>query len=130
MARTIFLALATLPLARPVALAPSEALSVLALTPSTSSASTSTPPSPPVLSGREAITLTFSRAVIPLGSDFGPGELPEALTPFALHPPVAGKLRWVTTSVARFDPDVDWPPELLAMVAQRASAGTGISGGS
>ena len=100
------------------AVAASDLLKILALTPSTSSASSEgAADESPQLSGREAITLTFSRAVIALGADFGPGELPEALTPFTLSPPVDGRLRWVTTSVARFDPSSDWPPELSLTLA-------------
>ena len=33
-------------------------------------------------------------------------------TPFRLSCGVPGKARWVTTSIARFDPDVDWPSDL------------------
>ena len=94
---------------------PGESLTILSLSPSTDTAAAASDAakSPPVeVSGHEAITLTFSRAVIPLGSDFGPGELPDALNPFSISPPVACKLRWVTTSIARFDPHVDWPPDL------------------
>lgn len=50
-------------------------LKVLAVTPNEES---------PMLQGRDAITVTFSRAVIALGADFGPGALPAALTPFTL----------------------------------------------
>ena len=64
------------------------------------------------LVGHEAITLTFSHAVIALGSDFSAGPLPKELTPFQMTPPVAGRVRWVTTSVVRFDPEGEWPPEL------------------
>ena len=86
----------------------SPPISLVSLTPSTGSASArggspgraeATP-----LAGREAITATFHRSVIALGSDFGGGALPHHLTPFFIHPPVPGRLRWVTTSVARFDP--------------------------
>lgn len=59
------------------------------------------------LAGAAAITVTFSRAVIALGSDFR-----NATDPFVIEPAVAGSMRWVTTSVARFDPkDGEWPPE-------------------
>ena len=34
------------------------------------------------------------------------------LTPFELTPAVAGRIRWVTTSVVRFDPEGEWPAEL------------------
>jgi uncharacterized membrane protein YsdA (DUF1294 family) len=33
-------------------------------------------------------------------------------TPFRLSCGVPGKTRWVATSIARFDPDVDWPTDL------------------
>lgn len=100
--------------ALPLAEASQGTLRVLAVTPSTSSAAVNaaSEAAPPVLSGREAITVTFDHAIIALGSDFGPGEIPAGLTPFALVPAVAGRLRWVTTSVARFDPESDWPAEL------------------
>jgi len=70
----------------------------------------------PICSGgsdcRQALTATFSLAMITLGEDFGAGPLPAALVPFELDPPIPGKLRWVTTSIARFDPDDDFPPSL------------------
>jgi hypothetical protein len=69
----------------------------------------------PVLRGSDAITVTFSRAVIALGADFGPGALPAELTPFTLTgagAAVEGRLRWVTTFSARFDPAGEWPTDL------------------
>lgn len=88
-------------------------LSVVALTPSADSAVAHPgPPEPTILSGREGLSITFSRAVIALGADFAPGALPRYLTPFHLTPAVNGSLRWVTTSIARFDPADDWPAEL------------------
>ena len=100
----------------------SKPLSVLSITPSTGSARVAQTESAGAaaatrLSGREAITITFSNAVIPLGADFGPGELPNALTPFTISPNVKGSVRWVTTSIARFDPDTEWPPELELTLA-------------
>ena len=91
-----------------------DALTVLSLTPSTDTAHEQQSADPVTLEGHEAITLTFSRSVIALGSDWGGdgSSLPDSLTPFTLHPPVRGKLRWVTTSIARFDADKEWPPEL------------------
>lgn len=70
----------------------------------------------PVLSNRESITVFFSKPVIALGSDFG-SEIPDNLQPITLDwpanvEPIPGQTRWVTTSIARFDPDVDWPPYL------------------
>ena len=85
-----------------------DALTVLSLTPS---ASSPTLPATVPVSGHEALTVTFTRAVIALGADFLPGELPASLVPFHLTPSVPGKLRWVTTSIARFDPDGEWPHE-------------------
>jgi hypothetical protein len=58
--------------------------------------------------------VVFSRAVIALGSDWGK-ELTGALSPFefvGLRASVPGKLRWVTTSIARFDPTNEWPTDL------------------
>jgi hypothetical protein len=65
------------------------------------------------LSGRDAITVTFSRAVIALGSDFA-NELPSDKLPFLFGGTITvpGKFRWVTTFSARFDPDEDWPTDL------------------
>ena len=102
-------------------------LDVVSVTPSTDSAavvSPDAPPTPVALSNRDAVTVTFSRAVIALGSDFGPGALPPNLTPFTLDPPVAGHLRWVTTSIARFDPAAEWPPELELTLSLNPSLAT------
>jgi hypothetical protein len=85
----------------------------------------------PICSGgsgcRQALTVTFSSAMIALGEDFGPGPLPHDVVPFELFPPIPGKLRWVTTTIARFDPDSDYPPSLtfalqLTGMASRAGA--------
>ena len=76
------------------------------------------------LAGREAITLTFSHAVIALGSDFSAGPLPKELTPFEMTPPVAGRVRWVTTSVVRFDPEGEWPPELELVLSLKPGLST------
>jgi hypothetical protein len=84
----------------------------------------------PVLRGRDAVTVVFSRSVIALGSDFGakssavvttlPTEaqavasnLPLYATASGARQPVPGKLRWVTTYIVRFDPDIDWPLDLV-----------------
>jgi hypothetical protein len=64
------------------------------------------------VSGKDALTVTFSRAVIALGSDFGPGQLPADLVPFTISADVPGRLRWVTTFTARFDPTDQWPTDL------------------
>jgi len=64
-------------------------------------------------SGNQALTVVFSRPVIALGSDFGVGDtLPPSLVPFNINCPVPGLFRWVTTSIARWDPTIDWPPDL------------------
>ncbi|PNW72413.1 hypothetical protein CHLRE_16g677205v5 [Chlamydomonas reinhardtii] len=63
------------------------------------------------LYGRQALTAVFSRPVIALGSDFGTPASEQKL-PFRLNCPVPGKARWVTTTIARFDADVDWPTDL------------------
>lgn len=94
-----------------LSLAASE-LSVRSITPSSDSASATSRKSAVKISGRQAITITFDRSVIALGAEFAPGALPLALTPFVLSPAVAGSFHWVTTSVARFDTDGPWPPEL------------------
>jgi hypothetical protein len=93
--------------------------SVSAFTPSTSSAAVpqgNSEEAAVFLSGKQALTVTFTHAVIALGSDFGPGALPDALNPFEMSPPVAGSVHWVTTSIARFDPAADWPTDLTLRV--------------
>lgn len=65
------------------------------------------------LSGRDSITVVFSRAVIALGADFDAS--PPAFTISPSHVP--GRFRWVTTAIARFDPSIDWPAELKIEVA-------------
>eukprot|EP01114_Cavostelium_apophysatum_P012830 TRINITY_DN2968_c0_g1_i5.p1 TRINITY_DN2968_c0_g1~~TRINITY_DN2968_c0_g1_i5.p1 ORF type:complete len:1393 (+),score=235.18 TRINITY_DN2968_c0_g1_i5:63-4241(+) len=66
-----------------------------------------------LIAGREAITAVYNRAVIKLGSDFG-SKIPDELIPFKLSGAenIPGKFRWVTTSIFRFDPDIDWPTDL------------------
>jgi hypothetical protein len=57
--------------------------------------------------------VVFSRPVIALGSDFGAAAaLPAIATPFTLGCSVPGRGRWVTTSIYRFDPAIDWPTDL------------------
>jgi hypothetical protein len=61
------------------------------------------------LQGRDAITVVFNSPVIALGSDWNTQEF----DPFRfVGAKVPGKIRWVTTSIARYDPDLDWPPDL------------------
>ncbi|PNH04504.1 hypothetical protein TSOC_009336 [Tetrabaena socialis] len=66
---------------------------------------------PVALSTQDDDGAVFSRPVIALGSDFGGADATKKV-PFRLTCGVAGKLRWVTTSIARFDPEEDWPPDL------------------
>eukprot|EP00775_Hariotina_reticulata_P009083 gene9083-9253_t len=67
---------------------------------------------PVTLTERQAITAVFSRPVIALGSDWGKQQLPSFLVPFTLSCNVPGRLRWVTTNIARFDPVIEWPTDL------------------
>lgn len=81
------------------------------------------------LRNRDAFTVVFSRSVIAMGSDFGAASpallgalptkeqaaasnLPLYATASGAAQPVPGKLRWVTTYIARFDPDTNWPLDL------------------
>ena len=80
------------------------------------------------LRNRDAITVVFSRSVIALGSDFGMAapalfdalptaaaaaeNVPFYFTASGAEKPVPGKFRWVSTYIARFDPDVNWPLDL------------------
>lgn len=59
----------------------------------------------------------FSRPVLALGADWGLQQLPREQLPFNLSCNVPGRLRWVTTNIARFDPSVDWPPDLACTFA-------------
>jgi hypothetical protein len=58
----------------------------------------------------QPIQVIFNRAVIPLGL-FAP-ELPPQYIPFTFSRTIPGKFRWVTTSIARFDPDNSWKSDL------------------
>mmetsp|Transcript_74110 Transcript_74110/g.154582 ORF Transcript_74110/g.154582 Transcript_74110/m.154582 type:complete len:2199 (+) Transcript_74110:100-6696(+) len=68
----------------------------------------------------EALTITFSRPVIALGSDWkdstasGIGSAPFHFESCENWPSfnVPGKARWTTTSIVRFDPDIKWPTDL------------------
>ncbi|GMH46152.1 hypothetical protein BSKO_14120 [Bryopsis sp. KO-2023] len=62
--------------------------------------------------GDQALTVVFSRPVIALGQDFGTEELPEDKVPFTLNPGIAGRFRWVTTYIARWDPEDGWPLDM------------------
>ena len=49
-----------------------------------------TPAARGTLSGRDAVTVTFNRAVVALGSDFSGGQLPDDKVPFSLTASQAG----------------------------------------
>eukprot|EP00741_Cyanophora_paradoxa_P018347 tig00000204_g17715.t2 len=95
-------------------------LKILSITPHTGSAMKHDDKTPVPISQRSAITVVFNRAVIALGSDFDKEGSAKERVPFTLHTDagveVPGKLRWVTTYIARFDPDVDWPTDLTLEV--------------
>ncbi|GMH44597.1 hypothetical protein BSKO_12549 [Bryopsis sp. KO-2023] len=57
---------------------------------------------------QQALTVVFSRSVIALGQDFGVTSLPDDKVPFFLEPEIPGRFRWVTTYIARWDPDESW----------------------
>ena len=75
------------------------------------------------VSGTDAVTLVFSRAVIALGSNFHGGDNSAA---HGVEPllwtcndeasggaaPLPGRTWWVTTAIVRFDPAVPWPNDL------------------
>lgn len=65
------------------------------------------------LSGRQSITVVFSRAVIPLGLDLA-ADLPRRYLPFRFSDEarVRGRGRWLATSIFRWDPTGDWPSDL------------------
>ncbi|GIL68720.1 hypothetical protein Vafri_21968 [Volvox africanus] len=62
--------------------------------------------------GEEDITVVFSRPVIALGQDFENDGNIKKVVPFRLSCNWPGKLRWVTTSIARYDPSEPWPSGL------------------
>jgi len=81
----------------------------------------------------EPITAVFSRPVIALGSDYAPlaslsidggGHIAARVqdSPFNFSlcgeggVVVRGKLRWVATYIARFDPDSPWPTDMCLEV--------------
>lgn len=69
-------------------------------------------PTEQLLMDKQAITIVFNRAVIPIGSDFGRNySNSDPDIPFYLDCNVPGKYRWVTTSIFRFDPEM-WPTDL------------------
>lgn len=81
------------------------------------------------ISGTTPITIVFNRAVIALGSDFDSYRATTTKDlmlldktnktvqmPFVFEglpeEGIPGKFRWVTTSICRFDPDIQWPTDL------------------
>ncbi|KAG1668837.1 hypothetical protein FOA52_004932 [Chlamydomonas sp. UWO 241] len=64
------------------------------------------------LVGSQALQAVFSRPVIALGSDFGAEDNYGGKVPFNLTCNAPGRFRWVTTTIARFDPTQDWPTDL------------------
>lgn len=84
---------------------------------------------PPLLRGRQAIVALFSVPVVPLGSAlFQETEEPTSAAPpgFSLTTNsqtgvVPGRAFWVTTSAYRFDPDDEWPTDLVVKVTINGS---------
>ena len=88
------------------------------------------PATPVYSSSRAAVTLVFSRPVIELGSNFLPEDgsgdsvnvngvapLLWACDGEPKHePPISGRSWWVTTSIMRFDPSVQWGNDLHCTV--------------
>ncbi|CAD7702674.1 unnamed protein product [Ostreobium quekettii] len=70
------------------------------------------PAGPIAISGSQPLTVVYSRSVVPLGAGFEEFGLPANRTPFTLRPAVEGRLWWVTTYIARFDPEGGWPSDL------------------
>ncbi|GIM02181.1 hypothetical protein Vretimale_7087 [Volvox reticuliferus] len=64
------------------------------------------------MSGSQDITVVFSRPVIALGSDFENDGNVKKVVPFQLSCNWPGTFRWVTTSIARYDPSESWPSDL------------------
>lgn len=60
--------------------------------------------------GRQALTVVYSRPLVPFGADWVNSTGP-ARVPFELSPPIDGAFEWVTTYIARFDPEDSWPPD-------------------
>eukprot|EP01025_Chloroclados_australasicus_P057180 TRINITY_DN7117_c0_g1_i5.p1 TRINITY_DN7117_c0_g1~~TRINITY_DN7117_c0_g1_i5.p1 ORF type:complete len:2201 (-),score=318.83 TRINITY_DN7117_c0_g1_i5:388-6837(-) len=63
------------------------------------------------VSGQQTITVVFSRPVIALGSDFAQETFPSDKVPFSLSEDIPGSFRWVTTYIARWDPEGSWPSD-------------------
>ena len=57
--------------------------------------------SSPAIQSQSAVATTASTSTLPF-----------YFTASGAESPVPGKLRWVTTYIARFDPDINWPLDL------------------
>eukprot|EP01063_Lacrimia_lanifica_P020523 TRINITY_DN27818_c0_g1_i1.p1 TRINITY_DN27818_c0_g1~~TRINITY_DN27818_c0_g1_i1.p1 ORF type:complete len:2130 (+),score=548.45 TRINITY_DN27818_c0_g1_i1:44-6433(+) len=79
------------------------------------------------ISHRQAVTVVFNKAVAALGADWVTdsievnGVMPAALTCNNKKKTVAGRWRWATTSMLRFDPTDDWPASLDCTFAVNAA---------
>ena len=99
-------------------------LDVVSVTPSTDSAAVVSPDAPCTQrSSCDALTVTFSRAVIALGSDFGPARCAQ---PHALRPRPAGRRSPAVGDhpIARFDVMKVVPPELELTLSLNPSLAT------
>ncbi|CAD7696313.1 unnamed protein product, partial [Ostreobium quekettii] len=66
------------------------------------------------------LNVLYSRSVIALGEDFGSDGVPQEKLPFTFDPEIPGSFRWVTTSIARFDPAGGyWPDREINLVWNR-----------
>eukprot|EP00753_Platysulcus_tardus_P014165 PLAT4159.1.p1 GENE.PLAT4159.1~~PLAT4159.1.p1 ORF type:complete len:2166 (-),score=949.07 PLAT4159.1:54-6551(-) len=70
-----------------------------------------------LLDGRASITVVFSRPVLAIGEDalLPDGTLPAERMPMLLTSggvPLAGRWRWSTSFIARYDVDGEWPTDL------------------
>jgi hypothetical protein len=74
----------------------------------------------------DAITIIFSKAVIPLGRDFGrESETPQHVSLRCPTEQPAGHWRWVTTYILRFDPaGLEWPSDLTCTLTLSKSMST------
>jgi hypothetical protein len=62
------------------------------------------------LERRDTITAVFSQAVIALGEDLDQAHQQDRQPFLITGIQIPWKIRWVTTSIARLDPLIDWPP--------------------
>mmetsp|Transcript_52119 Transcript_52119/g.130917 ORF Transcript_52119/g.130917 Transcript_52119/m.130917 type:complete len:2340 (-) Transcript_52119:890-7909(-) len=70
------------------------------------------------LTAKQAIVVVFNLPVIPLGADYITDDFtsPFNITANNALGKIPGTTYWVTTSIARFDPAVDWPSDLEVTV--------------